>query len=1152
MSLRIIYGRAGSGKSSFCLQDIKKKLQEGSAGKFIIIVPEQFSLQAEQRLVRELGGSGINGVEVLSFRRLAYRVFASAGGAVHAHINSAGKSMLLYRAIEKHRDELRVYARTAHRKGFINTLNRTISELKRYTLTPKLVQQASESHKESNMMLSDKLHDIALIYGEFEDILHSKYIDTDDDLTILNQKLDSCDLFDGAEFYIDEFSGFTPQEYSVIGKLMKKAAMMNIALCTDCLVDYTDIDDIHVFSPTQNAAARLMELAKREDVHIEKPVNLNSMTSGKYNPELAHLEQNLYCYSYKPYRKSTQNISIFMASNIYTEVENTARDILRLCRDNGMDFGDISVVTGNLSGYQKLIQAVFAEYEIPCFIDSKRDVSSHPLAQLVVNALRIFSENWSYEAVFRYLKTGLTGIDKRDIDYIENYIIASGIRGSRWTKDEEWSFRPNYDGAEPTEYEKSMLQRINQIRKAIAAPLLTLYEKIKGKKTAAVLCTALFEYLCELHVPDRVEQLVEQFKEAKQFDLANEYGQIWNIIMEVLDQVVEVMGEEALSIDRFEEILTAGFEEYQIGLIPPALEQVLVGSIERTKSHNVKALFVIGANEGVFPSMIKDDGILTDSDRITLAQHGIELAKDTTSRAFEQQFMVYTTLTTPSDYLRISYSIADIDGGTQRQSMVISRLHRLFPELASYNDIETNVENELQQISAPAPTFNQLITSMRQHLEGVQINEIWKDAYSWFQSQQQWKEKCEKALTAFNYTNHVESIRKERVRKLYGNNIYSSISRFEKYASCPFAYYVEYGLKAKERQTFQISAPDLGSFLHKAIEKFCDLLQEKNVGWRGLDKDWCMQAVSKIVDQLLDELPGNAFNSSKRYRHIAERLKRVAGKSVWVIAQHIGRSKFEPLGHELGFGVNEKLPPITIELPSGEKIILNGRIDRIDTMKTGEGTYVRVIDYKSGNKKFKLSDIYDGLQIQLVTYLDALLEKGGEGIEGPVIPAGMLYFKLDDPIIRGGREADADKIEKAIMKQLKMKGLVLSNVELIKNMDEHIDGDSDIIPARINKKDNTIGSRSSAASIEQFGMLRRHVRTLLADLGEEIVNGSIAINPYKKKKMTPCSYCSYMSICQFDTRLHGNKYRNLQDKKDNEIWELLGSSNTGKGGDADE
>lgn len=1147
MSLRIIYGRAGSGKSSFCLEDIKQKLAAGGTGPYIIIVPEQFSLQAEQRLVRKLGASGINGVEVLSFRRLAYRVFSSTGGVIHTHINSAGKSMLLYRAIDKQRDKLKIYARTSERKGFINKLNRVISELKRYMVTAEMLYQASEKHKKANTMLSDKLQDIALIYEEFEGLLHSGYIDTDDDLTMLCNKLDHCSLFDKAEFYIDEFSGFTPQEYSVIEKLMKKSAGINVALCTDCLVDFTDIDDINVFSPTQHAAAKLISLAHSNNIHIEKPISLSSKDSNKYTQSLLHLEQNLYCYSYKTFKEETQNISIFMASNIYSEVENTARNILRLCRDQNLSFSDIAVVTGSLEGYQKLIQAVFSEYEIPYFIDNKRDVSSHPLAQLMINALRILTENWSYEAVFRYLKTGLTGIDKKDIDLIENYIMASGIRGSRWTKAEDWSFIPNFDGAGPSEYQANMLQWVNEIRLEIATPLINLQYKLKSKKDVEEHCVALYEYLCEIQVPQRIEQMIEAFKASKQLNLANEYGQIWNIMMEILDQIVEVMRDETLNADKLTDIISAGFEEYKIGLIPPALEQVVVGSIERTKSHHVKALFVIGANEGVFPSTIKDDGMLTDSDRITLAQQGIELAKDTTSRAFEQQFMVYTTLTTPSDYLRISYSIANIDGGSQRPSMVISRLHRLFPGLASYNDIEFNKENQLELISTAVPTFNQLITSMRQHLEGTEISEVWKDAYSWFIHQKQWQDKCHSTLTAFNYSNNVENIRRERVHKLYGSSIYSSISRFEKFASCPFAYYIQYGLKAKERQVFEVSAPDMGSFLHKVIERFSDLLQSQSISWRTLEKEWCLETVGHLVEELLVELPGNALSSSKRYKYIAERLKKVAGRSVWVIAQHIGRSKFEPLGHELGFGASDKLPPIIIELSSGEKIILNGRIDRIDTMKTGDGTYVRIIDYKSGSKKFKLSDVYHGLQIQLITYLDALWEKGAGDIEGPVIPAGMLYFRLDDPMIKGSRETDAEKIEKEIMKQLKMKGLVLSNVELIKNMDDQIDGYSDIIPARINK-DQTLG-RSSAASIEQFEQLRRHVKSLLTKLGEEMIDGSISISPYKKNKAIPCSYCNYMSICQFDTRLKENKYRNLQDKKDNEVWEELGSKDAKQGGD---
>jgi ATP-dependent helicase/nuclease subunit B len=1137
MSLRIIYGRAGSGKSSFCLEDIGQQLQGGSGVHYIIIVPEQFSLLAEQRLVRQLGASGLNGVEVLSFRRLAYRVFSSLGGVVHSHINAAGRSMLLYRAVDKHRDKLRVYARAADRRGFINILGRMLSELKRYMLTPELLRETAERHQESNAMLADKLLDIALIYGEFEELLHSGYIDTDDDLTLLYNKLSDCRLFDHAVFYIDEFSGFTPQEYGVIEMLMTKSAGVRVALCADCLVDFTDLDDIHVFNPTQYAAAKLMELAARNQVPIERPVRLDTLAGGKYNRELLHLEQNLYTYGCRPYKEETKSLSVFMASNIYSELENTARDILRLCRDESMSFSDIAVVTGNLPGYQRLLQAVFSEYGIPCFVDSKKEVSSHPLAQLLINALRIHQENWSYEAVFRYLKTDLTGVSKGDVDLLENYVMASGVRGSRWTKEEDWGYIPGYEGGEPSEYQKGLLERVNEIRRRVVNPLFKLHQGLKGKKNALEQCEALYQFLCDIEAPQRIEQLVTAFKEEKQLNLANEYGQIWNILMDVLDQIVEVMKEESLSLDKLCDLLAAGFEEYKIGLIPPALEQVVVGSIERTKSHHIRALFVIGTNEGVFPAAIKDDGMLTDSDRITLAAQGVELAKDTTSRAFEQQFMIYTTLTTPSEYLRISYSIADMDGGSQRPSMVLSRLHRLFPKLSSYNDIELPKEAVLQLISSPIPTFNQMITGMRQHLEGVELHGAWRDTYGWFAQHKDWQEKCQSTLQAFRYSNNAESLRKERVRKLYGANIYSSISRLEKYAGCPFAYYVQYGLKAKERQVFQVSAPDMGSFLHKVIERFADLLQAQGISWRRVEKDWCMETVARLVEELLAELPGNALNSSKRYRYIAERLKKVAGRSLWVIAQHIGRSKFEPLGHELDFGSDGKLPPITLELPSGEKIILNGRIDRIDTMKTGEGTYVRIIDYKSGSKRFKLSDIYHGLQIQLITYLDALWEKGAGDIEGPVIPAGMLYFRLDDPMLKGSRESDAEKIEKEIMKKLKMKGLVLSNVELIKNMDEQIDGDSDIIPARINK-DQTLG-RSSAASLEQFQQLRRHVKSLLTKLGEEILEGNICIAPYKKNKATPCGYCSYMSICQFDTRLKGNQYRTLQDKKDNEVWELL-------------
>lgn len=372
---------------------------------------------------------------------------------------------------------------------------------------------------------------------------------------------------------------------------------------------------------------------------------------------------------------------------------------------------------------------------------------------------------------------------------------------------------------------------------------------------------------------------------------------------------------------------------------------------------------------------------------------------------------------------------------------------------------------------------------------------------------------------------------------MYGSTIHTSVSRLERYFSCPFSYYVEYGLKAKERKIMKMNAPDMGSFMHRVIDMFSRKVSEGGIGWRNLDREWCADEISLIVDELLQDAAGKVFLSTSRYKYLANRLKRVLTRAVWLIAEHIKRSAFEPVGYELGFGDGEKLPPIILELPSGEKMVLSGRIDRLDCLDTEEGKYFRIVDYKSGSRNFKLEDVYYGLQLQLITYLDAVGGSLETAYGKPVLPAGVLYFKLDDPIIQGSREATEEEIEEAIMKELKMKGLLLADVKLIKEMDTGIDGDSLIIPARINKGD--VLGRSSAATAEQFEIIKGHVRRLLRRLGEEILKGNISISPYRRKGITACTYCGYMSICQFDTRISGYGYRNLQDRKDEEVWKLM-------------
>jgi len=1150
MSLRLIYGRAGNGKTRFCLEDIKSRIQEGAENQLVYLVPEQFSFQAERDLVSILGTGGILKAEVLSFRRLAFRVFNQLGGITYPHIHPAGKCMLIYRILDKMRDNFRIFARAYEREGFANTVSALITEFKRYNVTPEHLKKAGEELGEGHP-LTEKLLELQLIYEAFEEALSQRYRDADDDLTLAARKLEASPLFDGAEIWIDGFATFTPQEYRLIECLLKQAQRVNITFCTDSIeMDGAhELHELDVFHGVKNACRKLCRMAEANQIPIEEAVSLNQepLPRFKESVELAHLERNLNAWPYQVYGQKTKDILLFSSSNLFTEVEAAAREILTLCRDHGLRFRDIVVVTGNLEAYADIIEVVFREYGIPCFIDRKVDIANHPLVRLVLSMMDIFTENWSYEAVFRYLKTGLTGIPQKDIDILENYVLACGIRGSRWTDEEDWQMVPGMVPGETTEADREYLQIVNRIRRQVTGPLTAFREKTLGRHKASDFCAALYDFLCELNVPETIEACIEAFKKNGDLYRANQYSQVWNILMEVFDQTVEVMGDDTFGLERFSRILGIGLGEYQIGLVPASLDQVIVGSADRFRSPTIRAMLLLGVNDGVFPSSALTEGILSDQDRAALGHIGLELANDTRKQAFEEQFLVYRALTTAGRYLRISWAIADQEGRTLRPSTLISRLKKLFPAITQDSDIlpASTPEKEMNLIAGQNPTFRQMVTALRKRLDGQNIQPVWKSVYRWYASKDEWKQKCASALKAFNYRNVAQQVRRENIRALYGHPALTSVSRLEKYTSCPFSFFVQYGLGAKERKVYRLSPPDVGTFMHAVIERFSRLLTRQRLSWREVSKDQCQAMISAIVDDMLVRMKGSGIAASRRYTALAERLKRVVGRAVWIIAEHIRMGSFEPVDYEVGFGEGEKYPPIVIELPSGEQIHLQGRVDRVDALKTPEGTYLRIIDYKSGYKDFRLSDVYYGLQIQLITYLSALWDAyeryddgGGQDARKPCTPAGILYFKIDDPLIRSTSRMPEEEIEKAIRKQLRMKGLILADVRLIKEMDHTIDGPSTIIPATLNKGD-TLGKNTSGATREQFELLKKHVTRLITAICEEIMKGNVSISPYKKKKSTPCDYCGFKPVCQFDATMKENRYRLLKDIDDEEIWSLM-------------
>lgn len=1141
MSLRFIYGRSGSGKTRFCLEEIKSKLTAGVTQPLVLLVPEQFTFQAERDLISVLGTGGILKTEVLSFRRMAYRIFNEVGGITYPHIHPAGKSMILYRILDKKRDSFRVFSKSAGRRGFVNALMDLITEFKKYNVTPEVLEGASNDLDEENP-LKDKLMELAAIFSLFEKDVSEKYRDPDDDLTLAAKKLESTSLYDGAEIWIDAFSGFTPQEYEIIGQLMKKSERVNISFCADGLNNDT-ANDTDIFIPIKTAYRKLVKLAKENGIPIEPDIDLNEENLIRFSqsPELSHLEKYLYTYPYKTYNEKTEDIWLFTSVNIFSEVEACARDIINLCRDRGMRYREIAVVAGNLANYEKLIETIFDEYGIPCFIDRKVDIVNQPLVRLIVSMLDIFIENWSYEAVFRYLKTGLTGIDGDSIDRLENYVLACGIRGSRWYEEEEWRMIPELILTEKRlENAEEFLGDINRIREQVIVPLIEFRMKTRGRNRASEFCTSLYDFLCTLGVPERIEDSIERFRKEGNLNLANEYSQVWNIVMEVFDQIVEVMGDETFGVERFSNILKIGLEQYKIGLIPASLDQVLVGTLDRSRSHEIKALYLLGVNDGVFPPAAIEESILSDRDRAVLNNAGIELASDTRTGVFEGQYLVYRAFSIAGNYLRVSWPIADHEGKTLRPSLVISRLRKLFPAITETSNILSSgsESEEMELLSCSASAFKSMVSAFRNVADGKEIKPIWQDVYRWFSVQDEWKLKCQAIRTAFQYKNVAQPISRDKIAALYGEPAFSSVSRLEKFNACPFAFYVQYGLGARERQIYYLRPPDVGTFMHAVIERFSKLVSDGETSWRSFSREWCNTKVSEIVDEMLDKIQKSGSVASRRYVALTVRLKRIVSRAVWTIAEHIRRSNFNPIAYEVGFGDKGKYSPIIIELESGEKIYLTGRIDRVDALETEDGIYLRIIDYKSGSKNFKLSDVFYGLQIQLITYLDALWENGSKDFDKPMLPGGMLYFKIDDPIIRGNAKMTEEEIEKAIMKKLRMKGLLLADVKLIREMDNSIDGTSVIIPASITKS-NDLKKDSSAATIEQFKLLRKYVRKLLKDLCDEIMKGNVFIKPYKKKDKTSCDYCNFMPVCQFDTTMKENSFKMLYDKANDEVWELM-------------
>ena len=1128
MGIRFIYGRAGSGKSTYCLNSIKNRLNDNNGNRLIYLVPEQYTFQRETMLLKDVGEEGLLIAQVLSFKTMAQRVFEECGGRVHDRMRDAGKSMLIHKILQESEENLQYFNRISKEQGFTDIISDTITEFKKYNVTPSVLREGIT--KIDDEELQSKLTDLANIFEKFDLSILENLVDTDDELTYLANKLNNCGLYDNAEIWIDEFTTFTPQQMEVIKVLAKKCKGVNIALCMDEVSSGDSSEVTDIFNSLKTTELRILNMMRNEHIGYEQPVNLNNNKNNRFkdNDELKHLEKYFFTYPFKSYKQDVNTIRLYKANNSYDEVENVAKEILRFVRDKGYRFRDISVVCRNIDDYEKIATVIFNEYDIPFFLDKKIDILSNPLIILILSSIEVMIRNWSYESVFKYLKSGLVNIDRHEIDILENYVLANGIKGFKWTNELSISEEDN-DEIDPI---KVMIK--------VREPLLNLHSKIRGNKSVKAICTAIYEFLVELDCFNRIEEWISEFDENGMQGNVMEYQQVSEIVIDILDQAVDVIGEDLITINEFYKVLNAGFQNKEIGIIPIALDQVNIGDIARIKGRNVKVLFIVGVNDGILPAANKDEGILSDRDRDLLKENGIELSSSTRAKVFEEQYMVYTALTLASDYLMISYPMADFEGKSLRASIVIPRLKRIFPKLIEESDLFNLKErlDKYSKVTAPIPTFNELILALRRNYENEDVEDYWKDVYCWYKDKEEFYNKSGNILEGLKYSNDGEVVAREKLKKLYSikdGRLLFSVSRLENYAECPFSYFIKYGLKARDRKVYEFSAPDLGSFMHEILDEFTNKVKRERISWSELNSERCRSIVSDLIEKKLIEDSNSILNSSKKYKYFTNRFKRVIAKSVSVLAEQMRKGQFEIFSNEFQFGNLRDGAPIKLELPSGEEVYLTGRIDRIDSLDLHGNTYIRVIDYKSGSKKFDLNELYYGLQIQLLVYLDAILKNSEYILHTQAMPGAILYFKIDDPIIKSKSELQDEEIRKQVLDKLKMNGLLLKDAELVKAMDNDMETYSLVIPATF-KKDGDFSSNSSVITEEQFNILREYVNFKMIELCEDMLSGKIRIEPCKNQRTSYCDYCDYSAICQFDTSIKDNKYKLVLKKDDKEIW----------------
>lgn len=1144
MAVQFIFGGSGRGKTYFLQHKIMEEAVKNPKKDYIMIVPEQFTMQTQKDMIRISPGHGIMNVDVQSFVRLAFRVFSETGAGNVQVLDDLGKIMILKKVLSNKKDDLKYFGRNINKDGYISEIKSFMSELIQYGADENEIEKMIQA-SENKTVLKYKLQDMSVAFSAFKEYIDKNYITSEELLSVFADVISQSGLLKGAVICLDGFTGFTPLQYRLLRELIKIAEKVYITVTADERESVINKGkNYQLFFMSRKTVNNIRLIASEtgvevlDDIWTGKEISQTRFGSSK---ELEWLERNLFRYPYKRYNNGKEcevsDISCHVLKYAEDEIDFVVQKIKRLLVNEGCRYRDIAIVAGSLETYGNIIEHAMKKAGIACFIDQKRGVQSSVLVRAIDALLQIIIKDFSYEDIMDYLKGCLSWTSDSQNDILDNYLLATGIRGFKaWNREWNTSYAYRRMIDKSKEFANGIVENV---RLSVIENLSGFYEKVaKGKHTVRDYATALVEFFERQHFYEKLMELADDYEENENFDMASEYRQLYDMVIEVLEKLVSIMGDEEMLLKEFKDILDVGFSEARIGVIPPGIDQVMAGDLSRTRISNIKYMFLVGANSSNIPKGSGSGGIISESERNFLAENEFELAPTARQQVYTEQFYLYLNLTKPSKHLYITYCDSERDGSVNEPSYIISRINKIFPTInVKFEERKKNEENAWSDDDGK----KYLIAGLR---NGDFSDKKWQEIYNRYFKSEDDKSTLNKILKAAFFKENKSSISKKVAKSLYPENLRGSTSQLERYAACAFSYFMQYGLKLQERQEHSIEAYDIGNIVHDTLDMYTKILLANNMKWQDVDKKEQERIAGECVEKAVSLCKDGIMRDTSRNQYMIKRIHNVVNKTIWAISKQMSQGSFDTIDSELIFETVGKSDKTDEEL-----IKLVGKIDRLDGFTDGSKDYVRVIDYKTGNKELSLSELYYGLQMQLVIYLKASVDKAAR-TKKIVVPAGMLYYRIKDPILT--ERVTPENVEQKTLESLAMNGLVNGDSPMLEGSDKNLESNDgvyqpDYISSVSNIETGKKGQIKKSSGITNTDCLNELIdftEKKVVDMSEEILDGNTSVNPYKTMDSQPksaCMYCAFKSVCRFDSRLYGNDYRVFEKLSDDDVMRLIHS-----------